>query len=105
VIEGLARVCELIISFIASSCTRALDGSLEPASSISSASSQTTSSSDSALSAAKLARRWAEFSMACRANRFCPGQVDRGQMIGTAKGGATGAKSGKLTSAIRLPRS
>jgi hypothetical protein len=58
----------------------------EPASSSSSASSQTTSSSDSALSAAKPARRRAEFYVVCRANKFCPSQTNKGQMIRIARG-------------------
>jgi hypothetical protein len=42
--------------------------------------------SDSALSAAKPARRRAEFSAVCRANKFCPSQTNEGQMVRIARG-------------------
>jgi hypothetical protein len=105
VTEGFARVYELLTSFIAMSGARALDGGLG-ASVLHLLSFVPNDLVIRFCSVSgKAGPALAEFSAVCRANKFCPGQVRRGQMIRVAKGGKTKTKPGKLTSAIGLSRS
>jgi hypothetical protein len=107
VIEGLTRVYELIISFIASSGARALDGGL--GASILRLLSIVPDDLIIGLCSVsgKAGPALGRILRGLQGEQILLGQVDKGQVIGTGKGGggATGAKSGKLTSAIGLPRS